>query len=986
MEEADSFESSVLFELRALREASARIEQHLVGGLSPSNASPSLCRDDGAGSTAPLVGATPVASLAASVGGGALPPVVGNTSQRSLFGGASSPGGCIVASPSSGRVRMMPSGGRQEGRSEGRQEKRRSARATGHETSGRSEAISNRITEMTGSKSESSQAVLSVTKRRFVAWSLPLGWPGVLKMRSELYDEDEAASPSPTAVRRFANDIQNRKSSAEVNKEAVRTSRRSVGRHVINPNSRFHMTYSLSSLVILFFDLTVLPFVLAWEVDFDGALYVFSWMTPVFWSFDIWVNFMTGIYRDGDVVMDPWEIARAYGKTWFVPDAVVVVCDWVSLILGEVLESADTSRSLKMLRFCKMGRLLRIVGVMRMLRVVRILEEFAALYLTEGYRLMFRMVNLTVSILWTAHLLACFWFAVGRAAPSDTGNRWTTQTNVRMGDAMVGFFEAPVMYQYMVSFHWAAGQIALGSIDVTPTNSVERMVFVLTMMIGFLFGSTLVSMLSAAMMDYQMMKKDITMKLRLLRQYLRENEVPALVSVLVQKQVEQRLQERERLNEHDVNALGLLSVTLRSQLRFEIQQPHLTGHPLFRLWISMDIKLMHRTCMKAVNFLNMRPRDDLFSPGGVATCAYALVTGELHYTQSPDSSPVEAQAETIVEPKSWMCEAALWVDWTHVGKAESTSECSLLSIEAMALSECLQQDFIIREVAMEYCRQFHKRVRSACPPHADYPTDLHVPFTDFPDLVASMEKQVQVAIGREALGQLALKKGQGMAQQLQEEVDASKSILVVTAKRDIIRVVSLVALRAVQADGRVFMQVGKWEGGTVKSTWQLPGTKQEADELIGETLERMFATKLTLLDGKLDITGAADRITEEKESKEFRVQTRYSRFIYHARLLPDATLDAMVVGVREVSDEENDRMAEELTAPGNNAQNNQLLRTLQSIEVFAVPAGKGTGNLYAWIPAEWEKALSEKILQRWISSLAVPDVNADIEGHLHVIL
>lgn len=91
---------------------------------------------------------------------------------------------------------------------------------------------------------------------------------------------------------------------------------------------------------------------------------------------------------------------RAYCRCWFFPDAVVVLCDWLSLILGEILESGDTSRSLKMLRFSKMGRLLRIVGVMRMLRVVRIMEEFAAVYITEGYRLMFRMVNLTISILW----------------------------------------------------------------------------------------------------------------------------------------------------------------------------------------------------------------------------------------------------------------------------------------------------------------------------------------------------------------------------------------------------------------------------------------------------------------------------------------------------------------------------------------------------------------------------------------------------------
>lgn len=980
---SDTFESAVLFELRLLREASARIEQQLAAG----GGSPSHLPDEGASPS----------------GAGA---VVGAKSNASLLGCASTAGALppiVVAARSAASITSV--GGMESNGT--RPQRRRSLRQQVIDTSSRSEGFASRITEMTCSASEASQSLAPQSRGRFVAWSLPLGWPTVVKMRTEMHDE-EALSPSATVVRRFANNM-NMKSMAEVPVENSRTAansrttaRRSKSRYAINPNSRFHMAYSLSSLVILFFDLTVLPFVLAWEVEFTGALYVSAWMTPVFWTFDIWINFVTAIYKDGDVVTDLLEIARAYGKSWFVPDALVVLCDWVSLILGELLDSADTSRSLKMLRFCKMGRLLRIVGVMRMLRVVRILEEFAALYLTEGYRLMFRMFSLTVSILWTAHLLACFWYAVGRVAPTDTGMRWTTASPVRGADGFVDFHDSPVMYQYMIAFHWASGQIALGSIDIMPTNSIERVVFVLTMMIGFLFGSTLVSMLSAAMMDYQMMQKDITLKLRLLRQYLRQNEVPALVSVLVQKQVEQRLQERERLAENDVCALGLLSVALRAQLRFEIQRPHITRHPLFRLWTGMDERLMHRTCMKAVGFLSLRPRDDLFAPGVLASSAYALVSGQLSYVQCPDSSPVINETVSTVDPGHWVCEVALWVEWTHVGKAESLAECQLLVIDAAALSESLNQDFIVKGITVEYCRQYHKRVKAACPPHAPWPTDLEVPFTDYCDLVVSMAKQVQVAIGREAVSQMSAQRYGRATEQLKAEVDASKSIVVVTGAGSIIRVVSLVVLRAVQPDGRIFMQVGKWDNSEVKSALQLPGAKQEAEELVSETLERMFSTKLTLLQDKLEFLGTA-RENEEKESKEFGVQTRYLRAICSARLLPDAKLDAPVCEAKdwESFDNMDEVVTHRATAVGSSLR--QVLRILQGSDVFAVPTGKQTGNLYAWLPPERLSTLSttngEKILRSWLSGLFLPtfsnsdDADAfsdssefDSERHLHVIL
>lgn len=934
---AEAFESKVLLELQALREASMRMEEQL-SGLS------AMHRDE--------------------------PP--GDFDKISTVGGFSR-----------------------------RSERRRTPHVLRIDASSRSLASSSKCPEMRSANSDDSQAVMTPNTQRFVASSLPLGWPKTLKMRTEL-SEDEVQMPS--AIRRFTN---NNMSSArclqESEEEELQQASMRASRFAMNPNSRFHMIYSCASLIVLFFDLTVLPYVLAWEVEFTGMLYVTAWITPVFWSFDIAINFFTGIYKDGEVSLNLEDIARAYCRCWFFPDAVVVLCDWLSLILGEILESGDTSRSLKMLRFSKMGRLLRIVGVMRMLRVVRIMEEFAAVYITEGYRLMFRMVNLTISILWTAHLLACFWYAVGRGAPSDTGGRWTELTSVKTVDGPLEYGDSSPVYQYMVAFHWAAGQIALGSIDVTPSNSVERIVFVLTMMIGFLFGSTLVSMLSAAMMDYQMMQKDMTLKLRMLRQYLRENEVPAGIAVLVQRQVEQRLQERERLDENDVVALSVLSAALRSQLRFEIQRPDLSRHPVFRLWIGMDTKLMHRTCMKAVSFLYLRPRDDLFAPGATAQSAYALVKGCLSYAQSPDSSPVSDEVCTAVEPGKWLCEAALWVEWTHVGRAESTMACQMLEIGASSLSQCLQQDFIIKEVAVEYCRQFHKRVRAAYPPHAPWPTDLEIPFTDYCNLVVSMSKQVQVAIGRDAVNQLSMQRGARAIEQLRQEVDSSKSIVVVTGTGAIIRVVSLVVLRATQPSGHVFMQVGKYDGSSVKSALQLPGVKQEADELVSETLERIFATKLTMLEGKLEFLGITQE-DQEKESKEFGVQTRYLRSICAARLPAGKKLDAHVCTEKPKEVESEAVFCEEVMrqSTSSGALMHHLLRALKEIIVYAVPSGDRSGNLYAWVPADRLGILGssngEKILRTWLSNLEMPaqsvseqpDTNnegdVDLECHLSIVL
>merc|ERR1719330_364228 len=174
-----------------------------------------------------------------------------------------------------------------------------------------------------------------------------------------------------------------------------------------------------------------------------------------------------------------------------------------------------------------------------MMRVVRIVDEFMEHNLPEELKLVFKLVTLFFIIMWCAHLLSCAWYAIGVYGMSDTGLRWIDGAGIYVDGEDVHFLELGQFYQYTTSFHWATAQIALGGIEHMPANSWERLFYVLAMMVGFLFGSSLVSSLSASMVDYQMMQKDKTSKMRALRQYLQENGVDASVALPVQRQIKE---------------------------------------------------------------------------------------------------------------------------------------------------------------------------------------------------------------------------------------------------------------------------------------------------------------------------------------------------------------------------------------------------------------------------------------------------------------
>ena len=341
---------------------------------------------------------------------------------------------------------------------------------------------------------------------------------------------------------------------------------------------------------------------------------------------------------------------------------------------------------------------------------------------------MLQLRTLFVAIVWWAHLMACVWFGLGVGRPSDTGVRWA---NFMALTAEGHFLETGFLYQYTAALQRAAAHISLGEADSCAKNSTGRIFTVLSMMAGFLFGSTVVSSLPAAMLDYLMMRKEATTKLRDLRSYLGYHQAQPGLALPVQKQAHERLGCRARLTEKEVQVLDILSLSLRMDLRFAIQSPHLAAHPLLRFVLNLDQFLIRGLCWKAVESRVLRAKDDPFGAAAVAGRTSVLTNGTMEYTQDPSSSAVHVEEKTEAGQGQWICDAALRCEWTHVGRMEAVHASELLEVR---VEECVQELFkapALQRVGSVYCEQFHRRLMAAQPPLAPYPTDRQVPLTNF---------------------------------------------------------------------------------------------------------------------------------------------------------------------------------------------------------------------------------------------------------------
>merc|ERR1712203_740413 len=96
--------------------------------------------------------------------------------------------------------------------------------------------------------------------------------------------------------------------------------------------------------------------------------------------------------------------------------------------------------------------------------------------------------------------------------------------------------------------------------------------------------------------------------------------------------------------------------------------------------------------MEVVTFKNLRSKDDLFVPGTQAAEAFVLMEGAFDYIQECGSSPVDVDTTVEVIAGQWLCEAALWCEWRHVGRVEAVTACQVLAVHAGELLRILKPD------------------------------------------------------------------------------------------------------------------------------------------------------------------------------------------------------------------------------------------------------------------------------------------------------
>ncbi|CAE7230093.1 CNGA3 [Symbiodinium sp. CCMP2456] len=446
-------------------------------------------------------------------------------------------------------------------------------------------------------------------------------------------------------------------------------------RHVIgNPTSAKRMAWDAVGGIMILYDITTLPLMVFEDVD-SIATDILGWIVLVYWTLNVVNSLTCGYLQNGVAVMSPKAIFLRYVTRTIFVDLLTLVPDWTVTILQLNASPGQDFQEARLLRALRAFRLTRLVRIVKLRWLMEVLRD----YLDSEYAsIMFEIAKMMALLLVINHVLACAWFGLALLSSEIGWRDWRSSHVLDYGHG-----DSWWLYDYLTSLHWSLCQFTPASMEVQPSNPVERGFATLTVLFALIVFSYIVGSITGSLTQLRMMSEAITRETLKLRRFLRRNAVPIGLSLRIRRFVEFELRRRQQpVSQQSVSCLNVLSDQLQTELGFALVQPTLATHPIFETLMrsSGGSDLLERAS-QGFEKKTLALDDWEFLACTPATHMRYLVSGELRYAKQSGMLGDAEETDLLPGDSYWISEAVLWVsEWDHVGELTASLESNLLLI------------------------------------------------------------------------------------------------------------------------------------------------------------------------------------------------------------------------------------------------------------------------------------------------------------------
>lgn len=467
---------------------------------------------------------------------------------------------------------------------------------------------------------------------------------------------------------------------------------------ILRPGHPVCIVWDMLTLFAMLHDVILIPLA-AFDLPNLTVLDVLGVVTTIVWATDLVLSFFRGVADTdaGIIEMRPSRIAKIYLKSWFCLDFSVVVVDVLLLFMAES-SWVGVILLARMLRILRLTRLFKILKISERLTVFegRFAEVMAS---SEKRAAGFSILKLLLILVVINHFVCCGWYGIGSLAEGK--EHWISRH---------GLNDAGLSYQYSTAFHWAVTQFTPASMEVTPTNYIERAYNVFVIFGGLLMFSTVISSMTQAQLHIRQISAAEKQQRLQVQRYMASN----LVSIALSGKIfvflkRHRKGNKKRLHEREVEAFNALPESMLMSLRVEVYYPTLSWHGLFVYLNQADSHTMSMICHNACLEIAVLHGEDVFLPSTRCTSTYFVTDGKLAYYLG-----YEAFYEDLVRRGQWVSELGLWADWEHCGRLSGESRCSyLLQVSSSEFLRFACYSGVARKL-QHYARAFVKAAVEDC--------------------------------------------------------------------------------------------------------------------------------------------------------------------------------------------------------------------------------------------------------------------------------
>jgi len=387
--------------------------------------------------------------------------------------------------------------------------------------------------------------------------------------------------------------------------------------------------------------------------------------------------------------------AWAYAKSWFVVDCTLVILDWSLLLITHVVSFGGVFRSTKTLRF---WRALKMLKFLRWYRMPKLYLNTYNFLRTDLAQTTLTIVSWILGLLTLSHLIACFWYFIGKAEESPSWVLVAQELYMQQSHGR----EPGDWYLYLTALHWAMTQFTPASMEVSPRNLWERLYNLAVILVSLVLFPTCLTSITNCVAAFRKKNSDYRDARRDLSQYLQDNHISLDLSTRIQSVAFAQYENKRtasRIHEPDVSLLKLLPRSLKEQLHAQLYLPTVIKHPILSALGTCHDRTLVKICDEAMSQGSLEPAEELFAFGKEAEQMYFVVSGCLFYWEGPLPSP---NMREEVSSGEWICDQVLWMPWVHRGQMTGFQPSELANLDASIFLKIVDQRSMIRAMCCHF--------------------------------------------------------------------------------------------------------------------------------------------------------------------------------------------------------------------------------------------------------------------------------------------